>query len=317
VNKLINLLKKNIKNKYYSKTLQGRDSIHILIKGDCKTIYEMIPTNSIDLVITDPPYNFGINYGGNFNDRKKWSDYFDWLKKRLKGIENILSNKGTFYLISYPEISARLLPFIEDEMKLTFKRWITWHYPSNIGHSKKNFTRSQRSILFFTKNKKDYIFNRKYLIQHYKNPTVKKIKKRIKSGSKGRAAYDLLRFVDLIELQKGLIDVIDVNLLKNNSKERFRNLTNKFKSMTSKELKKYDHPCQLPISLLEILIKVSSKSSSIILDPFAGSYTTSSAALRNDRNSIGIELNKKYVDFGYKRLALDQKTKIDLMKTIV
>jgi site-specific DNA-methyltransferase (adenine-specific) len=107
----------------------------------------------------------------------------------------VLKDTGSLYLINYPEINARLLPFLEDNLELKFRRWITWHYPTNIGHSKRNFTRNQRSILIFTKTE-NYTFKRENIIQHYKNPTSNKIKKRLAEGSKGRISYDLLRYMN-------------------------------------------------------------------------------------------------------------------------
>ncbi|MBN1585308.1 hypothetical protein JW899_02985 [Candidatus Uhrbacteria bacterium] len=289
------------KNGIESEFLEIKKMDHVLVNGDCSEIIKSIPSGSVDLVITDPPYNKGLDYG-RFNDSKSWKDYYDWLKKSLEGIPRILSDKGSFYLISYPEINARILPYIEDELRLKYRRWITWHYPTNIGHSKKNYTRSQRSILFFTKNQNDYTFNREKLVQHYKNPTAPVIRKRIAEGSKGRTSYDLLRLLDLMELQKGLIDTIDIDLLKNNSKDRFRNLKGKFKPMESQELKKKDHPCQLPLGLLELFVKVSSNKGDVVFDPFAGTFTTSVAAGKNGRNSLGVELNKKFMKFGHERI---------------
>jgi len=283
------------------KIVNNKSNSHILICGDCLEVMGFIPDRSIDLIITDPPYNQGLEYGRNFNDRKLWPEYYSWLRRRLEDIPRILRQTGSLYLISYPEINARILPFLEDELKLKFRRWITWHYPTNIGHSKRNFTRSQRSILFFTKTD-NYIFNRENLVQHYKNPTAPVIRKRLALGYKGRTSYDLLRFLDLLELQKGLIDVLDIDLLKNNSKDRIRNLNGKFHPLSKEELKRKDHPCQLPLTLLKLFVKVSSNKNSVILDPFAGTFTTSVAAEKLNRNSIGVEFNKKFLNFGFKRL---------------
>ena len=285
--------------------LEKNNAQHILIKGDCGDVIKHIPAGSIDLIITDPPYNKGLDYG-KFNDSKPWAEYYKWLREKLIEIPRILSDKGSFYLISYPEINARLMPFLEEELGLNYRRWITWHYPTNIGHSSKNYTRSQRTILFFTKTKRDYIFNREHLVQHYKNPTATVIRRRLAEGSKGRTSYDLLRFLDMIELQNGLIDTLDIDLLKNNSKDRFRNLKGKFHPMELKELRKKDHPCQLPLGLLELFVKVSSNKGDIVFDPFAGTFTTSVAAGKYGRNSLGIELNQKFVDFGRKRIKMLQ-----------
>lgn len=281
-----------ISNLLESKILEPQATIikksntsHALIIGDSLEVMKYFPEDSINLIITDPPYNVDLDYGPYYKDRKKKEEFFSECHLWLEQCVRILNETGSFYLISYPEINARLLPFIEDNLKLKFRRWITWHYPTNIGHSKKNFTRSQRSILFFTKSN-DYTFNRQHIIQHYKNPEVGKIKERIKGGSNGRASYDLLRFLDLVELGKGMIDILDINLLKNVSKDRFNN----------------KHPCQLPFSLLRILVNVSSNEGDILLDPFAGTFTLSAIASELGRNSVGIEINPDYVSLGLERL---------------
>lgn len=259
---------------------------HKLICGDCLEIMKKIQSNSIDLIFTDPPYNQNIPYvKKDFKDRKKPEEYLVWLKERLREMHRVLKEDGSLYLMNYPEWNARVLPFLEDELGMYLRRWIVWHYPTNVGHSKKNWTRSHRSILFFTKSKK-YTFNKKAILQPYKNPTVSKIKKRLENGDVGRGAYDTLEPNDIFEiLQLQGADVIKKNLLKNVRKER-----------------KTWHACQLPPELIEIFIKVSSNAGDIILDPFAGSFTTSMVAQKLGRNSIGIELSKKYVNFGKSRL---------------
>lgn len=282
LNKILQSLEEgNVK----SRIIEKKTTKHLFIHGDCGNVARYIPDNSIDLIITDPPYNQKLDYGEGVNDNKHRGEYFSWLKRRLEDIPRILKHSGSFYLISYPEINARILPFLEDELKLKFRRWITWHYPTNIGHSKKNFTRSQRSILFFTKSN-NYIFNRKNILQPYKNPEVAKIKKLIEKGSKGRASYCTLKSSDLDELGYSLVDFLEINLLKNVSKDRFNG----------------KHPCQLPLGVLKIFIKVSSNKNGIVLDPFAGTFTTSAVADKLNRNSIGIEINKKFLNFGLRRL---------------
>lgn len=262
----------------------------MLIMGDVEASIKLLPDDSIDLIVTDPPYNRGLNYGVA-TDRRKPTEYFAWCERWLEECARVLSKKGSMYLISYPEINARLLPYIQDELELKFRRWITWHYPTNIGHSKKNFTRSQRSILFITKGN-DYVFHRRRLIQHYKNPTVSKVKKRMKVGLRGRVAYDLLHTLDLIELNDGLdvegmVDVLSFNLLKNVSHDRFNE----------------EHPCQLPLTLLRLLIGTSSSKNDVVLDPFAGTFTVAKVANELGRNSVGIEVNPTYVELGKRRLA--------------
>lgn len=271
------------------KTQGGRKDV--LITGDSSEVLESFPDESIDLIFTDPPYNAKLQYGKTYKDNLSWPEYYKQAQKWFAQYRRILSKTGSIYLMNYPEINARLLPYLEDELGLHLQRWITWHYPTNIGHSSKNFTRSQRSILFLTKTK-NYTFNREKILQPYKNENVGKIKERIKQGAKGRGAYDLLTFIDLLEMKcvehnLNPLDVHDVNLLKNVSKDRLNGR----------------HPCQLPHELVKRFIEVSTNKGDVVLDPFAGTYSTSLVAHDIGRNSIGIEINPAYVKLGAKRLS--------------
>lgn len=254
-------------------------SKHLILNGDCVEILKKINANSIDLIVTDPPFNMGKNYG-KYKDRLHKEDYFDWCKKWLEECVKVLKEGGALYLFNYPENNAYLMPFLDG--RLTFKRWMTWHYPTNTGMSPTNFTRSQHSILFYIKGKKSNVFNKDEIAEPYRNPKDKRIQKRIKKGSKGKTPYDVFQF----------------NIVKNVSKD------------------KTSHPCQLPKDLVKIFIKASSKEGDIILDPFGGSFTTSVCAKELNRNSIGIELSSEFCKIGEARLntsITNSKPKIHLI----
>jgi site-specific DNA-methyltransferase (adenine-specific) len=70
-----------------------------------------------------------------------------------------------------------------------------------------------------------------------------------------------------------------------------------------------DHPTQKPLALLERIIKASSNTGDMVLDPFSGTFTTSCVAKRLDRRSVGIEIDEKYVKAGLRRL--DLATELD------
>ena len=258
---------------------------HEIRFGDCLKEMKKLSPESVNLIVTDPHYNINLNkyVKKYFSDNKTPEEYLKDIEESMEQCFRILKKNGSMYLINYPEINAKILPILE---KIGFKlrRWLVWNYPTNIGHSSKNWTRSHRSILFLTKGE-NYTFNRQYIIQHYKNPEVGKIKERLKKGKKGRASYDVLRFLDLVELQRGMIDVQEMNLSKNVTKTRQKG-----------------HPCQLPFPLIELFIKVSSNPGETILDPFAGSFSTSLVAKQLNRKSIGIDITKKYCLIGKRRM---------------
>jgi len=250
-------------------TLQSlkRKTEHKILCGDCLQELKKIEDNSIDLIVTDPPFNIGKKYGNGFNDRMKKEQYLEWCKEWLNTCIEKLKEGGSLYLFNYPENNAYLMPFLDQH--LTFKRWMTWHYPVNTGMSPTNYTRSQHSILFYIKGEKPKVFNKKDIAEPYRNPTDKRILERLKNGSNGKTPYDVFHF----------------NIVKNVNKD------------------KTPHPCQIPVQLLELFIKASSNEGDVVLDPFGGSFSTAVAAKKLGRGSISIEINPDFCKIGKERLA--------------
>jgi site-specific DNA-methyltransferase (adenine-specific) len=243
-----------------------RNVVAEVIAGDSLSIMGAMKSEIFDAIITDPPFNRGKNYGGFYRDSKSTEEYLSWCESWLFECMRLLKPTGSMYIFNYPENNALLLPFLKRHMH--FRRWLTWHYPTNIGHSKKNYTRSQHSILFLTKSE-EYKFNREEVSEPYRNPEDRRIKERLSNGSTGRAPYDV--FIH--------------NLVKNVSRE------------------KTEHPCQIPVKLLSVFIKASTDPGDWILDPFAGSFSTCVAAKQLGRNSVGIEINPNYAALGKRRIA--------------
>ena len=239
---------------------------HEIIRGDSVIKLKEIQSRSIDLVVTDPPFNIGKDYG-KYKDRLRKSEYINWCEKWLKECVRALKEGGALYLFNYPENNAYLMPFLDKH--LTFRRWLVWHYPVNTGMSPTNYTRSQHSILFYIKGKKAKVFNKKEIAVPYKNPTDKRIKKLLENGSPGRTPYDVFNF----------------NIVKNVSKD------------------KTEHPCQIPVELIKVFVKASSNKGDIVLDPFAGSFSTAVVCKQFGRNSVSIELNADYCSIGRRRLS--------------
>ena len=116
---------------------------HNIICGDCLEELKKLKKEGIDLIVTDPPFNIGKDYG-KYKDNLKKYDYIGWCREWLIECIRVLKKGGALYLFNYPENNAYVLPFLNKS--LTFKRWMTWHYPTNTGMSPTNFTRSQHSI---------------------------------------------------------------------------------------------------------------------------------------------------------------------------
>ena len=206
-----------------------------------------------NLIITDPPYNIGWKYSNKVNDNKK--DYNSWCLEWAELCFDSLRNDGIFCIINYPENNNILYAELIKK-GYNFIQQLIWNYPTNVGHSKRKYTRSYRTILIFSKGK-EYTFNP--IKQPYKNPTDKRIKERIIQGYDGTNHYD----------------VFSINLCKNVSKSKRNNGIN-----------------QLPNDLIDMLIKTFSNKGDMILDPFSGNDTVLDRAEALNRDSVGIDINE-------------------------
>lgn len=218
--------------------------------SDCIDLLPKI--KNVDLIITDPPYNIGWDYSYNFTDNRK--DYNEWCLKWVNLCFNTLKDNGVICIINYPENNNILYSELI-KTRYNFIQQLIWNYPTNIGHSKRKYTRTYRTILIFSKGK-NYIFNP--VKQPYKNPNDKRIIELIKNGSNGVNHYD----------------VFTINLCKNVSKSKINNGIN-----------------QLPDYLVDNLIKSFSNENDLILDPFIGNGTVFNRSRLLNRNCIGIDIN--------------------------
>lgn len=127
-----------------------------LICGDAIEEMRRLPDACIDLVIADPPYNLGKDYGNN-RDLRRWTEYEDFTKQWLNQAVRVLKPTGSIYVFMGVRFIAKLFTFMEDEFHLIFNGWITWHYTQGMGR-KKGFSPRHEDILYFTKSG-NFIFN--------------------------------------------------------------------------------------------------------------------------------------------------------------
>ena len=214
----------------------------MLTNDDARTVNTGLDVNCW---IFDPPYNIGFNYNSSVKDNLSLMDYFSLIEESVTNMFNH-TNEGHLFMINYPEQSARLLPIIEST-GWGFKQWISWVYPSNVGHSKKQFTKASRVITWFVKGEPEY--NIRATLQPFKNPNDKRIKERIANGQKGVAHYDWW----------------EINIRKNVSKGHA------------------GWANQLPRELVERIILTSTKKGDMVGDLMAGAGTTLEVAVPLER----------------------------------
>lgn len=250
---------------------------HKLILGDVlEVLGSEIEDNSIDLIFADPPYNIGKNFNG-FKDRwKVESDYLEWSYSWLNLCINKLKANGSLYLMA----STQSMPYFDLYLRdrLTILSRIVWYYDSSGVQAKKYYGSLYEPILYCVKDKRNYTFNSSAILVEAKTGAVRK----------------------LIDYRKSTPSVYNSEKVPGNVWE--------FPRVRYRMPEYEDHPTQKPISLLERIIKASSNQGDIVLDLFAGSFTTSFVARQLKRQSIAIELQEKYLQIGLRRLQVNQET---------
>lgn len=129
--------------------------INTFIVGDAIKILKSFPSESVDLICTDPPYNLGKDYGNNI-DFKQWHEYKEFTKSWVAESARILKQTGSFYVFMGVRFISKLFLILQDT-GLHFNSWITWHYTQGMGRTK-GYSPRHEDILYFTKSDK-YTFN--------------------------------------------------------------------------------------------------------------------------------------------------------------
>lgn len=231
--------------------------------GDCIDVMKTLPSKSIDLIFADPPFNIGIKYDVH-NDNMPYEEYYNWSKKWIKETHRLLKDNGTIYIAIGDEFAAEI-NIILKRTGFYFRNWIVWYYTFGQNQRKK-FNRSHTHILYFTKGKKQFTFNDLEI----RVPSARQlIYKDKRANPLGKIPDDIWQF---------------------------SRVCGTFKERIGK------HPCQMPESLLERIIRVSSNEGDIILDPFGGTGTTSAVAKKFKRKFLTMEISEEYYNIILRRL---------------
>lgn len=231
--------------------------LNTVFNEDVISILKQLPDASIDMVYGDPDYNVGINYAGK-KFTTEWNRYVEWYAELARESLRVLKPSGNLFLINYPKQNAYLRVKYLDEAAFDVHEYV-WVYNTNVGHSPRHFTTAHRSILHATKSK-DNQFYKENVAQPYQNPTDKRIRQRLAEGHKGRMPYSWLYF----------------DLVKNVSKD------------------KTFHACQIPLGLVETLIKASTQEGDSVFILFGGSGSEIVLTQQLKRHFVSCEIHPEY-----------------------
>ena len=121
-----------------------------LIAGDTLQSLAKLKSESLDLVIADPPYNLGKDFGNN-HDQKDFDDYLAFSRAWSKEAVRVLKPTGTIYVFMGFRFISYMFDILSREHGLHFNSWIVWHYTQGIGRTR-GFSPRHDDILMFTKS---------------------------------------------------------------------------------------------------------------------------------------------------------------------
>ncbi len=232
--------------------------------GDCREVLKEVPSESVKLVVTSPPYNIGKPYG-KYKDKVALNDWEDLINDVTKEVHRILTPDGSFFLNLSPvpfgnDKEILPLPFIGYQIMKNngfyLRNMITWTF-NNMQNCVNRLSGRYENILWGVKDINNYVFN----LDEIRIPYITKNDKRLEGG-KGRNPTDVWYF------------------------DRVNNMTKKKLNLT--------HPTVYPLEMIMRILKMSSNPGDTILDPFVGSGTSLVAAKILGRNGIGIEIDKNF-----------------------
>lgn len=265
----------------------------VIFQGNCLDLLRSTPPNSVQLVVTSPPYNLGKEY----EKRQHLDDYLLFQEQVIAECVRVLKSTGSIcwqignfvgkttngFIVP---LDILLYP-IFDRLGLKLRNRIIWHFEHGL-HCKNRLSGRYETILWFTKSD-DYVFN----LDPIRIPQKYPGKKAHKGPNAGKYSCN--------PLGKNPGDVWV------------------FPNVKSNHVEKTEHPCQFPVELVDRLILSLTRENDWVLDPFSGAGTSIVSAIKNGRRGAGADTVSSYIKIAQQRVkeAFDGTLKFRPMNTPV
>ncbi|NPA32530.1 MAG: site-specific DNA-methyltransferase [Aquificae bacterium] len=263
-----------------------------------------LPSSFADIIIADPPYNVGKDFGVL---RERWTleEYVEWSMKWINEAIRVLKPTGSLFIFGISETLAYL--FVRIPLN---KRWLIWHYTNKNNPCIHFWQRSHESIILAWKE--GYIFNRDEIREPYTEEFLRNSAGKKRRSTKGRFSRGDKETIYTAH-ERGALprDVIKVPALAGGAgaKERWGLCKTCDRVFAPKDKKLHDghevilHPTQKPEELIEkLILSAKPKGGGMVVVPFAGSGTECVVAKRLGLDFIGFEINPDYVRIAQERL---------------
>lgn len=264
-----------------------------ILQGDCRDVLKTLPSNSVDLIITSPPYadSRSATYGGIKPD-----DYVKWFLPASLELLRVLRPTGTFILNIKEKVVAgeRHTYVLELILEMRRQGWLwteefMWHkkncYP---GKWPNRFRDAWERLLQFNKQRHFNMYQEAVMV-----PMGEWAERRLKNLSKTDQERDPSKVGS--GFGKRVANWLD---------RETAYPTNVLHMAT--ETKNKNHSAVFPEPLPEWFIRLFTQEGDTVLDPFMGSGTVMRVAQRMSRNSIGIEIQQAYIDAAQEKLPATQ-----------
>ena len=312
-----------------------------VICGDCLDEMQKLESDSIDLILTDPPYGTIKNLinperpkSWGREDYKAWDEVID-IKKMFEECNRVLRKNGKLILFSQDPFTIDLINKKHSNLEFNYRAtWLKDNFanPLLVNKAMVNYT---EDILIFSKKHdsnarhplREYSLKIKKFINYSRLRLFKELgnggsQHFLESNSESsqfsictKETYDKLIELYKINEQEWFVPYNQLEEANNSfcnstfnlweGKASKSNVLEYAKDSNSKRL----HPTQKPVPLLKDLIKTFSNERDLVLDFTAGSFSTLVACSQTNRNGIGIELDENFCEIGRKRL--NQETLFD------
>jgi site-specific DNA-methyltransferase (adenine-specific) len=257
--------------------MENRLSEHVnqIIRGDALEIMSQIPDDSVDVTFADPPFNLKKSYE-QYEDDKETRDYLNWCRQWLSEMIRITKPTGSIFVHNIPKWLTYYSSYLNEIAY--FKHWIAWDaMGAPLG---KTILPNHYGILWYVKS------------QNFKFYDIRAPHRYCRECSALLKDYGGKKH--LIHPFGTLVSDVWTDIYRIRHSKR-----------------RDEHPCQLPVHLLERLILMTTDVGDIVLDPFIGTGTSAIAAKRLGRKYIGIDIDDKYVAISREKLGDISPTQIN------
>lgn len=239
-----------------------------IMEGDCVEGMASMKAGSVSLVVADPPYNIGIDYGRHYDDSMPSDRYdafsVDWLNEAYR----VLADDGTLWLIIGHDW-ARQVSLRAEDVGFHLKQPLVWYESFGVNCAR-GYNLCSRMMYWFVKRHERFAWNPEAV----NRPSDRQAKYNDRRADPDGKTWDNVWGINP-----------PIPRVPGTSNERIP-----------------DFPTQLPLSLVRPIVGAHSNPGELVIDPFSGSGTTGCACIELGRRFTGFELSPKFADLSRKRL---------------